>query len=125
MGCVNDVAKKLVHDNQDLVTGSVEGLYTFPHPFGCSQTGEDHAQTRKVLAALARHPNAGAVLVLGLGCENLTHDQFLAELGQFDTERVKFLICQGVGGRAGRRPQAAGGMRRLRRSVPPLSYPSE
>ena len=94
VGCVNDVAKKLVHDNQDLVTGSVEGLYTFPHPFGCSQTGEDHAQTRKVLAALARHPNAGAVLVLGLGCENLTHDQFLAELGQFDTERVKFLICQ-------------------------------
>lgn len=94
VGCVNDVAKKLVRDNQDLVAGSVEGLYAFPHPFGCSQTGEDHAQTRKLLAALVRHPNAGAVLVLSLGCENLTHDQFLAELGDFDPGRVKFLICQ-------------------------------
>ena len=96
VGCVNDVAKALVRENQDLVTGSVEGLYAFTHPFGCSQTGEDHAQTRKLLAALARHPNAGAVLVLGLGCENLTHDQFLAELGEFDHDRVKFLICQKV-----------------------------
>lgn len=96
VGCVNDVAKALVQENQDLVTGSVEGLYTFPHPFGCSQTGEDHAQTRKLLAALTRHPNAGGVLVLGLGCENLTHEQFKAELGEYDENRVKFLICQQV-----------------------------
>ncbi|MCI8423453.1 MAG: altronate dehydratase [Lawsonibacter sp.] len=96
VGCVNDVAKALVRENQDLVSGSVDGLYTFPHPFGCSQTGEDHAQTRKLLAALVRHPNAGAVLVLSLGCENLTHEQFLAELGDFDRDRVKFLICQQV-----------------------------
>lgn len=96
VGCVNDVAKALVQENQDLVSGSVEGLYTFTHPFGCSQTGEDHAQTRKLLAALTRHPNAGAVLVLSLGCENLTHDQFLAELGDYDPDRVKFLTCQQV-----------------------------
>ena len=96
VGCVNDVAKALVRENQDLVTGSIDGLYAFPHPFGCSQTGADHAQTRKLLAALARHPNAGAVLVLGLGCENLTHEQFVAELGDFDPERVKFLTCQEV-----------------------------
>ncbi len=94
VGCVNDVAKKLVADNQDLVTGSIDGLYTFTHPFGCSQTGEDHAQTRKLLAALTRHPNAGAVLVLQLGCENLTHEQFVAELGDYDPDRVKFLTCQ-------------------------------
>ena len=94
VGCVNDVAKKMVRDNQDLVTGTIDGLYTFPHPFGCSQTGEDHAQTRKLLAALVRHPNAAAVLVLGLGCENLTHEQFLEELGDYDKDRVKFLICQ-------------------------------
>ena len=94
VGCVNDVAKALVKENQDLVSGSVEGLYAFPHPFGCSQTGEDHAQTRKLLASLVRHPNAGAVLVLSLGCENLTKEQFLAELGDFDPNRVKFLTCQ-------------------------------
>ena len=96
VGCVNDVAKALVKDNQDLVSGSIEGLYTFTHPFGCSQTGEDHAQTRKLLAALTRHPNAGAVLVLQLGCENLTHEQFVEELGEYDANRVKFLNCQAV-----------------------------
>ena len=61
VGCVNDIPQTLVAQNQDLVTGSIDGLYAFPHPFGCSQTGSDHAQTRKLLAALARHPNAGAV----------------------------------------------------------------
>ena len=96
VGCVNDVAKKLVRDNQDLVTGSIDGLYTFTHPYGCSQTGADHAQTRKLLAALVRHPNAGAVLVLSLGCENLQHDQFVEELGPYDADRVKFLTCQDV-----------------------------
>ncbi len=96
VGCVNDIAKALVRKNQDLVTGSIDGLYTFTHPFGCSQTGEDHAQTRKLLAALVRHPNAAAVLVLSLGCENLTHEQFLAELGDYDSDRVKFLTCQQV-----------------------------
>lgn len=96
VGCVNDVAKKLAADSQDLVADSVEGLYAFTHPYGCSQTGADHAQTRKLLAALARHPNAGAVLVLSLGCENLQHDQFVEELGGYDPDRIKFLTCQDV-----------------------------
>lgn len=96
VGCVNDVAKAMVRENQNLVSGSIDGLYTFPHPFGCSQTGEDHAQTRKLLTSLVRHPNAGSVLVLGLGCENLTMKQFQDALGDFDHQRVKFLICQQV-----------------------------
>ncbi len=96
VGCVNDIAKTLVRENQDLVKGSIDGLHTFTHPFGCSQTGHDHAQTRKLLAALVRHPNAGAVLVLSLGCENLTHEQFLQELGEYNPDRVKFLTCQQV-----------------------------
>lgn len=96
VGCVNDVAKALTAQNQDLVKGSIDGLYCFPHPFGCSQTGADHAQTRKLLASLAKHPNAGGVLVLCLGCENLTRDQFIAELGQFDQNRIQFLVCQEV-----------------------------
>ncbi|MDD3428409.1 MAG: altronate dehydratase family protein [Oscillospiraceae bacterium] len=96
VGCVNSVAEKLVRDNQNLVAGSVEGLYTFPHPFGCSQMGDDHAQTRKLLAALVNHPNAAGVLVLSLGCENLTPEQFKAELGTWDDNRVKFLVCQDV-----------------------------
>ena len=96
VGCVNSVAAKLVQDNQHLVQGSIDGLLTFAHPYGCSQMGGDHAQTRKVLAALVRHPNAGGVLVLSLGCENLTQEQFKAELGEWDDRRVKFLVCQQV-----------------------------
>ena len=92
----NAIAQALVRENQHLTGGTVEGLYAFPHPFGCSQMGEDHALTRKLLAALARHPNAGGVLVLGLGCENLTMEQFQAELGPHDKNRVRFLVCQDV-----------------------------
>ena len=96
VGCVNSVAARMVQENQHLVKGSIDGLYTFAHPYGCSQMGSDHAQTRKLLAALVRHPNAGGVLVLSLGCENLTHDQFVEELGEWDDKRVKFLTCQQV-----------------------------
>ncbi len=96
VGCVNDVTKALVAQNQDLVSGSLEGLYAFTHPFGCSQTGEDHARTRKLLAALAKHPNAAAVLIVGLGCENLTMQQFKEELGDFDKDRIQFMICQDI-----------------------------
>ena len=96
VGCVNSIAARIVQENQHLVKGSIDGLYTFAHPYGCSQMGGDHAQTRKLLAALVRHPNAGGVLVLSLGCENLTHDQFVEELGEWDDRRVKFLTCQQV-----------------------------
>ena len=97
VGCVNDVAKRMTATQ----SGSCDrndrrSLYIPDHPFGCSQTGHDHAQTRKLLAALVRHPNAAAVLVLGLGCENLTHEQFVEELGDYDADRVKFLTCQEV-----------------------------
>jgi altronate hydrolase len=96
VGCVNSVAEKLAHDAQGLAKGSVEGVWAFTHPYGCSQTGADHVRTRKLLAALAHHPNAGGVLILGLGCENLTMDEFKAELGPVDESRVKFLVCQQV-----------------------------
>ena len=96
VGCVNSIAENLARDNQDLVRGSVDGLHCFTHPYGCSQMGDDHATTRKLLAALVRHPNAGGVLVLSLGCENLTEEQFREELGEWNDERVKFLTCQKV-----------------------------
>lgn len=96
VGCVNGIAEKIVRENQHLVQGSIDGLYTFPHPYGCSQTGDDHVQTRKLLSALARHPNAGGVLLLGLGCENNTLEDFQNELGSHDNRRYEFLICQDV-----------------------------
>jgi len=116
VGCVNDVAKALARENQDLVRGSVEGLYAFTHPLGCSQTGTDHAQTRKLLAGLAQHPNAGAVLVLSLGCENLTIDQFREALGTYDPDRIQFLTCQQV------QEEMAAGREKLKRCA---AYASE
>ena len=95
VGCVNGIAKELAKENQKLIAGtSVDGLYYFQHPYGCSQMGEDLATTAKLLAALVRHPNAGGVLVLSLGCENLQPEMFREVLGSYDPDRVKFLVCQ-------------------------------
>ena len=96
VGCVNEVARAMCEQAQDLVGDSLEGVYYFPHPFGCSQTGADHAQTRKLLVALSRHANAAGVLFLSLGCENCAHAQVLEELGDYDAQRVRFLTCQDV-----------------------------
>ncbi len=94
VGCVNNVALSLAKAAQALVDGSVEGVYAFPHPYGCSQLGDDQDNTRKVLASLATHPNAGGVLLLGLGCENSGIDQIRPFMGDFDENRVRFLVCQ-------------------------------
>lgn len=94
VGCVNDIAKIITQKGQDLLKGSVEGLYTFAHPYGCSQLSEDHVNTQKALAGLVNHPNAGAVLVLGLGCENNTIETFKEVIGEYDENRVKFVIAQ-------------------------------
>ena len=96
VGCVNSVAEKLVRDNAGLVKGSITGLKTFPHPFGCSQLGGDLRATTAILSDLVNHPNAGAVLVLALGCENLTMAMFQEALGSWNDDRVKFLTCQDV-----------------------------
>ena len=74
----------------------MEGVYAFTHPYGCSQLGDDQNNTRKVLASLATHPNAGGVLLLGLGCENSGIDQIKPYMGEYDASRVRFLISQQV-----------------------------
>lgn len=94
VGCVNSVAAALAQKAQRLVGGTLEGVYSFTHPYGCSQLGDDHENTKKALCSLINHPNAGGVLALGLGCENNTIAGMQAMLGHGDTERVKFLACQ-------------------------------
>ena len=85
VGCVNKVAERLA---------SLTGAVAMPHPFGCSQLGDDHKTTQLILKGLVNHPNAAGVLVLGLGCENNNIGEFKKVLGQYDDERVKFLNCQ-------------------------------
>lgn len=85
VGCVNKVSEELAH-----LTGALH----FPHPFGCSQLGDDQSVTQKILCGMVNHPNAAGVLVLGLGCENNNIEVFKNILGKYDPERVKFLNCQ-------------------------------
>jgi altronate hydrolase len=72
----------------------VDTVVAFPHPYGCSQMGEDQENTRKILSDLVNHPNAGGVLVLGLGCENSGVDVLKPYIGAYDERRVKFLVAQ-------------------------------
>ncbi len=96
VGCVNDVAVALEKRAAALVGGAVEGVRAFTHPYGCSQMGEDQEYTRQILANLAIHPNAGGVLVLGLGCENSSVAEIRQRMGTFDESRVRFLVAQDV-----------------------------
>ncbi len=94
VGCVNAVVREIERESQKFLPPELDGIYSYTHPYGCSQLGEDLGNTQKALAGLVRHPNAGAVLVVGLGCENNTLDQMKRAIGPYDEDRVKFLICQ-------------------------------
>ncbi len=96
VGCVNDIARELERDAQSLLGPSVEHVYAFPHPYGCSQMGDDQEHTRQILADLVTHPNAGGVLLLGLGCENSSIEEIKKHMPGYDESRVRFLICQQV-----------------------------
>lgn len=85
VGCVNKTAERLSRET---------GAFSFPHPYGCSQLGEDSVRTMQILCGLIRHPNAGGVLVLGLGCENNHIEELKKVLGDYDPRRVRFLNCQ-------------------------------
>jgi len=95
VGCVNEVAQALARRRTERgLPAGIDGIHAFPHPYGCSQLGEDHAATQKILANLARHPNAGGVLIIGLGCENNTMKSFREVLGEVDPKRYRFLVAQ-------------------------------
>lgn len=97
VGCVNGQANAIVSRlRAECDLEGIDDVRAFTHNYGCSQLGQDHANTRAALAALVRHPNAGGVLVLGLGCENNQIDRFREEIGAFDPDRVKFLTAQEV-----------------------------
>lgn len=97
VGCVNGQANAIVERlRQEVDLTGIDDVRAFTHNYGCSQLGQDHANTRAALATLVRHPNAGGVLVLGLGCENNQMNRFREEIGAVDADRVKFLVAQDV-----------------------------
>ncbi len=96
VGCVNGIAESLARKAQSLVGGGIDNVRAFTHPYGCSQLGDDQEHTRTILANFATHPNAGGVLVLGLGCENSGVGEIQKRMGSFDARRTRFLISQDV-----------------------------
>lgn len=97
VGCVNgmiaQMAQEFLDNHPDL---GIDGVHVFPHQFGCSQLGDDLETTRILLQNMVLHPNAGGALVVGLGCENNQLSVFKEGLGDFDSNRVKFLVTQQV-----------------------------
>lgn len=94
VGCVNGLVKQMITRlEKEVDLSAIDGVHLFNHQYGCSQLGDDHINTRTVLQNMVRHPNAGAVLVVGLGCENNQVDVFEQTLGEH-SDRVRFMICQ-------------------------------
>ena len=99
VGCVNGICEQIVQRFRAEVAGregSVDAIVAFPHNYGCSQLGEDHENTRRILSDMVHHPNAGGVLVVSLGCENNQLDAFRELVGPVDESRVKMFVCQQV-----------------------------
>ncbi|MBO4906138.1 MAG: altronate dehydratase [Bacteroidaceae bacterium] len=101
VGCVNGICQQIAERANKTISNVKEqevGIFHFTHNYGCSQLGDDHENTRKILRNMVRHPNAGGVLVVGLGCENNQPEAFRELCGDYDSERVRFLTCQQVAG---------------------------
>jgi len=97
VGCVNGIAEQIIREfKAEVNPTNIDGMEVFKHNYGCSQLGDDHVNTRQILGDIAMHPNAGGVLVLGLGCENNKIDEFADSLGDFDRSRIKFMSTQKV-----------------------------
>jgi altronate hydrolase len=101
VGCTNKQSERLANLAREkyrgpIQSGAVDGFFAFSHPYGCSQLGEDLANTQKLLAGLVSHPNAAGVLVVGLGCENNRMADFKKFIPDYDPKRVKFLVLQEV-----------------------------
>lgn len=99
VGCVNGIAAKIAQQlNAETNAQGVDGIFAFSHNYGCSQLSEDHENTRRILRDMVHHPNAGGILVVGLGCENNQPRLFQEFCGDYDHTRVRFLVCQEVEG---------------------------
>ena len=97
VGCVNGQAQQIIDRFKSLIhPKEIDAVEVFKHNYGCSQLGDDHINTRTALADLVKHPNAGGVLVLSLGCENLQMEEFRESLGEYDKQRIRFLKAQDV-----------------------------
>ena len=99
VGCVNGIAEEVAKRlEKETNLEGIDAVHAWHHNYGCSPLSDDHEATRKILRDIVLHPNAAAVLVLSLGCENNQPDEFMAMLGDYDKDRIKLVVTQKVEG---------------------------
>ena len=97
VGCVNNVCMRLEKAAQKFIGGSLDGIFSLTHQFGCSQLGEDNENIRKLLVSIAKNPNASFVLFVGLGCENNRLCDIEKDLADFNSDgHIAFFNAQDV-----------------------------
>lgn len=97
VGCINGIADMILKEFEKATNPTgIDHLHVYKHNYGCSQLGDDLENTRKILLDIVKHPNAGGVLVIGLGCENNVIEEFEEKLGEYDRDRIKLLKTQAV-----------------------------
>ena len=97
VGCVGPLAEELARSANQRHANRIDGVFGFPHPHGCSQLGDDLAGTRAALAGLADNPNAGGVLLLGLGCESNQLDALIEAIPERSRHKLRVLRAQDAG----------------------------
>lgn len=97
VGCVGPLAEELARTARERHDGRCDGVFAFAHPHGCSQLGDDLAGTRALLAGLADSPNAGGVLLLGLGCESNQLDALMEAVPERSRAKLRVLRAQDAG----------------------------
>jgi len=94
VGCVGRTAQRLAAAAAQRHAGRIDGALALAHPFGCSQLGDDLDRTAQVLASLACNPNAGGVLLLGLGCEENQLSALIERIPAERRDRLRVLGAQ-------------------------------
>jgi altronate hydrolase len=94
VGCVRRTVERIAAVAAQRHLGRIGAIRPIVHPFGCSQVGPDLDATRQLLAALASHPNAGGVLVVGLGCESNQAARLMAGITGRDDGSLRYLGTQ-------------------------------
>ena len=89
VGCANTVV--------DTIGQKLPEVVAVSHVYGCSQIGDDLTLTRRVLEEFAAHPNVGAVLLVGLGCETMPTAEMSDQLAARGVT-LRRLVIQDEGG---------------------------
>ena len=79
------------------IAAQVPGAVALRHVVGCAQVGLDLELTARTLCAMGCHPNVGAVLVIGLGCERFRPDELYNAVKK-SGKPVEMLVIQDEGG---------------------------